>query len=234
MIEVLFSRLNKLTSRLNIIATHTAQTAFGDGALGNWYVCTSNPTGLPATYQIKNTTLSSNYMPMLPSYNFKNLVIDTGATLSFRGDIAVIRVQDTLTLKGTISMAETHLGDTYQTIGSMCNPSNVQMSGEIAVLPDQGKFITGSYQSGGYCIVYYNLLQDQYNVNLGTNFGSSVNIKGGTDTTRIAGGYLCILAKTIILYPTGKLDVHGSDGSGASGSVSGHFLNYRLREIEIN
>lgn len=226
MIEVLFARLNQLTNKLRRIAKYTTGSTYGDGSLGNWYVGFTNNT-LPEEHEFDQLKVSDNgvnYMPILPSYNFDNLTIENGAVMTFQGDIATVRVKDTLTLKGSISMAAHHTGGTWSTCGSTANLSTIRMDGEMGILPDNGKYITGGGNSGGYLAVYYHTLKSQYDVDLGTDWGAAIKRNSGNGN---AGGFLCVIAKNIILYPTGMLDVRGGDGSSGA---SGAFFNYRLRE----
>lgn len=226
MIEVLFARLNQLTDKLRKIAKYTTGSTYGDGALGNWYVGFTNNT-LPEEHgfdQLKLSDNGVNVMPIMPTYSFENLTIEQGAVLTFQGELAVLRVKDTLTLKGSINMANKMSGAGWHSCGATMNGSTLRMTGEMEILPDAGKYITGSNGQGGFIVTYYHTLKSQYDVDLGTDWGTAIKRNAGNGA---GGGFLCVIAKNIILYPTGMLDVRAGDGSGA---VSGGFYNFRLRE----
>ena len=249
MIEILLSKINKITKKA-INSSNTATTSiFGDGELGNAFYGNSASV-VPTGFDIVSTPEDGiSYMPYSQKLAYNNLTIDKNCVLKalLTQDYVTISVKDTLTLKGTISLANTHpygSGADYSSnvkisSSTVLADAAITILGEQSFLPETAFCYTGghvvsgsnSYSTGGCFCAYYAYLENENGVDLGKNFMSRVNISGQklTGSTNLGGGGCLLLsAKRIVLDVGGSFDVHGGDGTDTSALGSGIFLNYKV------
>lgn len=252
MIELLFSRIMKLSKRLQKLSALTATSIYGDGVLGNVAICQpgSETDYLAANYTIYNPNGSGDgkYYPHLTgSFDYQNLYIGEGCTFVMRyGDYMILRVKDTLTINGTLSMSSTH-GENDGIRTSSYTPggaSLIEAMGFSKVLSDHGVYCTGgsgnpaiigsgsgapANSSGGMLAIYYTDCFDSLGANLGTDIGRFVNTNGGPSGP--SGGCLIVQAKKIVMGDNGRIRNTGGDGSKTANK--GPFFNYRLKRIDF-
>ena len=240
MIEILLAKMNQITNRLIRISNAQTNDLYGDGAAGNVFYGT--PASSPSTlYQTIFNDKSEYKFPLDTNAHYKNLYIDTGTTVKPWGDYCTILVQDKLTLAGSISVANTHSG-AYSKTDIVPNVSyQLKMLGETTQLYNTNFFITGgtgntlfgngSACSGGCIVVYYTNLKNEFGIDLGSNWGNSIRLLGGTNNVKTSGGCLLIAARNVILHSTGVLSAEG--GNGESTANQGVQLLYKLEGNSI-
>ena len=223
MIEILLAKMNQITNRLVKISNAQQNDMYGDGAQGNVYYGT--PESSPSTAYETTFTNKTNYkFPLNTSSHFKNLYIDAGATVKPWGDFCTILVQDTLTIAGTLSVANTHTGNAVKSDIVPDVEYQLRMLGETTQLYNTNFILTGgsgsgvigggSSRSGGCIVIYYTTLTNAFGVDLGENWGNSIRILGGTDSSEnSSGGCLIIAAKKVILHSTGIISATGGDAA---------------------
>lgn len=243
MIEFLFAKLMQVNNRLKKIRDAASNNLFGDGMLGNVYIGKTEQLTEEIMHDYKTDFVNETGVctfPVIGTTNFKNLYIDTGSRLLFPGGITTIKVQETLTLKGMISVANTIPGACMKSSNCPSIRSIIELWSDQNVLTETEFFLTGGTgqteifketPSGGCVGVYYCNIYDLDGLNLGTNFNNCVVINGADSGN--SGGSLMIAANKIILGPTAYLTAAGGDGSNSSVAKKGLFLNHRLKSIDF-
>lgn len=172
MIEILLSKINKITKKA-INSANTATTSiFGDGELGNAFYGNSASV-VPAGFDIVSTPEDGvSYIPYNTKLSYNNLIIDKNCVLKalFTQNYVTICVKDTLTLRGTISLANTQplsepasyssnlvIGSAYLRVGgtfftptyiTLYTPladAAINILGEQSFLPNTNFCYTGGY-----------------------------------------------------------------------------------------
>ena len=259
MIELLFSKILQLNSRLNKIRSITATSLYGNAMMGSVVVAKPDdfPTDLPEAYTNQWTPSSgaavmtemenrTKWLTPTGVYNFtqrgsqdfKNLYINTGCTLKMSGDYGIIRVQDTLTLKGTIDLSTCHAG-AVSISNTPASRSLIDSLNSSFILPEIGVFVTGGSGApgifdggpvtGGVLAVFYTHLYDEENHNLYDEIKPYVRLNGGSSGN--SGGCLFVMARKIVVSDNAAIDVHG--GEGTSVENAGILFNNRMKAIDL-
>lgn len=234
MIELLFSKINRLKNVLTKASALSSVDMYGDGVLGNVFYGSPDST-VPSGYDtVFNSANQYNVLYDSPLH-YKNLYIDTNVSLGSMSDAVTILVNDTLYLYGNISLSNTHSGNYSASKNIPSSYEQFVMYGESSPLNKSNFFITGgagnpmfgnASNGGGCLVVYYSNLKDSNGTDRGTNWGTSLKLLGGSGQTGTAGGCLIIAARTVELGPAGSLDVSGGDNSNTT--TKGISLMYKL------
>lgn len=240
MIEVLIAKMNKVANRIVKISRAVRTDMYGDGSQGNVFYGTPGSEA-PLMYETVYDNANFYRIPLNAPAHYKNLYIDEGTTLSTWGDYGTILVQDTLTLKGTISSANTHSGNYAASTNTPTVAYQLKMLGETTQLYTTNFFITGgtgnpafgggSVQGGGCLVVYYTGLEDKEGRDLGKNFGNCIQVNGGSGNATTSGGCLIIAARHIVLQDSSRLSVIGGDGQNAD--RAGLALTYKMEGYSL-
>lgn len=243
MIEILLAKVNQLSNRLIKLSTATTSDLYGTGSLGNVFY------GLPgqAPDGVYDTVYNnaSTYRPTLNGpLHYKNLTISQNVSLLSWSDYLTIMVQDTLTLRGTISVANTHSGNYVKTAATPTYLEQIKMYGESRFLVDSDFFITGgtgnpafgNSDKGGGCIaIYYDALkQDNENQTERDSWGTCLRYLGGSTSSAAgtsSGGCVIIAARNIVIADTGHIDAYGGDNSNTN--TAGIVLTYKLGGVDL-
>lgn len=243
MIEILLAKMNQITNRLVRISNAQQNDMYGDGAQGNVFYGTPNSSP-STTYETQFIDKTDYKFPLNTSSHFKNLYIDTGATVKPWGDYGTILVQDKLTLAGTLSVSDSHTGAAAKSDIVPDVEYQLRMLGETTQLYNTNFLLTGgsgtnnsifgngSSCGGGCIVIYYTKLTNEFGVDLGENWGNSIRLLGGTDSSvDSSGGCLLIAAKNVILHSTGVISATG--GNAISTANKGISLLYKIGDTNI-